>query len=65
MELPPGAPHSSGSHTAGHLDVRCGYCGKHLASVAFIYSRARPACGSAWCLQQALHDSEAAEPQAA
>jgi hypothetical protein len=37
----------------------CGYCGKRLASVALIFVQARPTCGSAWCLQQALAEHEA------
>ena len=61
MELPQSVPHSIGYHAPGRPDGSCGYCGKHLASVAFIYSNAWAACGSAWCLQQAVQDSEAAE----
>jgi hypothetical protein len=42
------------------LDGKCGYCSRKLASVAFIYSSAKPSCGSAWCLQRALLDSQQA-----
>lgn len=44
-------------YAAEGLHGKCGYCRRKLASVAFIYARAQPACGSAWCLQQALLDS--------
>jgi hypothetical protein len=36
---------------------KCGYCHRALASVAFIYRNAKPTCGSAWCLQHALLES--------
>jgi hypothetical protein len=65
MELPRSVPQSMRPYAFEGLDGRCGYCGRRLASVAFIYTLARPACGSAVCLQQALLDSEAAEKQAA
>jgi hypothetical protein len=65
MELRQSVLQSMRPYAAEGLDGRCGYCGRRLASVAFIYTRARPACGSAWCLQQALQDSEKTEKRAA
>jgi hypothetical protein len=61
MEFPRSVPRSEAPFTAGGLDGRCGYCGRRLASVAFIYTLAKPACGSALCLHRALMDSEQAE----
>lgn len=52
-------------HAVGGLGGKCGYCNRTLLSVTFIYERVRPACGSAWCLRQALDESERSLPRAA
>ena len=65
MELPQLVPESMRPDGPAGLDGRCGYCGRSLASVAVIYTRARPACASARCLHQALQESDRTEKRAA
>jgi hypothetical protein len=65
MELAQLMSESMRPHAPAGLDGTCGYCGRSLASVAFIYTRARPACASARCLHQALQESEKSKKRAA
>jgi hypothetical protein len=58
-------PPSKCPYAAEGVNGTCGYCGRKLISVAFIYTGARASCGSAWCLQQALQESDQPEARAA
>jgi hypothetical protein len=58
-------PPSKRPYAAEGVNGTCGYCRRKLISVAFIYPGARASCGSAWCLQQALQDSDQPEARAA